>query len=63
MTEKLETLDPQERFQEFFKAEKYRQRISQMAVTGKTSLIVDFEDIWAFEQKLAEGLLEKPDES
>jgi replicative DNA helicase Mcm len=62
MTEKLETLDPQERFQEFFKAEKYRQRISQMAVAGKTSLIVDFEDLWAFEQKLAEGLLEKPDE-
>jgi len=62
MTEKLETLDPQALFQEFFKAEKYRQRISQMAVAGKTSLIVDFEDLWGFEQKLAEGLLEKPDE-
>jgi replicative DNA helicase Mcm len=62
MTEKLETLDPQALFQEFFKAEKYRQRISQMAIAGKTSLIVDFEDLWGFEQKLAEGLLEKPDE-
>jgi len=62
MTEELEVIDPQERFQEFFKMEKYRQRISQMAVTGKTSLIVDFEDILAFDQKLAEKLLETPDE-
>ena len=62
MTEELETIDPQERFQELFKTEKYRQRISQMAVTGKTSLIVDFEDILIFDQRLAEELLEKPDE-
>ena len=62
MTEELETIDPQERFQELFKTEKYRQRISQMAVTGKTSLIVDFEDILIFDQILAEELLEKPDE-
>ena len=41
MTEQLEVIDPQERFQEFFKTEKYRQRISQMAVGGKTSLVVD----------------------
>ncbi len=33
MTEELETIDPQERFQELFKTEKYRQRISQMAVS------------------------------
>ena len=62
MTEELETIDPQERFQELFKTEKYRQRISQMAVTGKTSLIVDFEDVLIFDQRLAEELLEKPDE-
>ena len=62
MTEELETIDPQERFQELFKTEKYRQRISQMAVAGKTSLIVDFEDILIFDQRLAEELLEKPDE-
>jgi len=62
MTEELETIDPQERFQEFFKTEKYRQRISQMAVAGKTSLIADFEDVSAFDQRLANGLLEKPDE-
>ncbi len=62
MTEELETIDPQERFQEFFKTEKYRQRISQMAVSGKTSLIVDFEDILIFDNKLAEELRERPDE-
>jgi replicative DNA helicase Mcm len=62
MTEELETIDPQERFQELFKTEKYRQRISQMGVAGKTSLMVDFEDILIFDQRLAEELLEKPDE-
>jgi replicative DNA helicase Mcm len=62
MTEELETIDPQERFQELFKGEKYRQKISQMAVAGKTSLIVDFEDILVFDRELAEELLEKPDE-
>ena len=62
MTEELETVDPQEQFQEFLKTEKYRQRISQMAVAGKTSLIIDFEDLLVFDQKLAETLLERPDE-
>jgi len=63
MTEELEASDPQELFQEFFKLEKYRQRISQMVVTGKTSLTVDFEELFAFDQKLAEELLEKPDDN
>lgn len=63
MTEELEATDPQELFQEFFKLEKYRQRISQMVVTGKTSLTVDFEELFAFDQKLAEELLEKPDDN
>jgi replicative DNA helicase Mcm len=62
MAEELEAIDPQERFQEFFKTEKNRQRISQMAVAGKTSLIVDFEDLLIFDQKLAEELREQPDE-
>ena len=62
MTEELEVIDPQERFMEFFKRERYRQGISQMAVVGKTSLIVDFEDLLTFDQKLAEELLENPDE-
>ncbi|MGC8999279.1 MAG: minichromosome maintenance protein MCM [Candidatus Bathyarchaeia archaeon] len=62
MTEELEIIDPQERFLELFKTEKYRQRISQLAVSGKTSLIVEFEDILTFDHRLAEQLLEKPDE-
>jgi replicative DNA helicase Mcm len=33
-----------------------------MAVAGKTSLIVDFEDVLIFDRSLAEELLEKPDE-
>jgi len=60
--EELEAIDPQERFLELFKMEKYRQRISQLAVAGRTSLIVEFEDILAFDQRLADELLEKPDE-
>jgi replicative DNA helicase Mcm len=62
VTEELEAIDPQERFQDFFKTERYRQRISQMAVLGKTSLTVDFEDLLAFDQGLAQELLERPDE-
>ena len=62
MTEELESTDPQELFQEFLKTEKYRQRISQMVVTGRTSLTVDFEDIFAFNQELAEEFLNRPDE-
>jgi len=63
MTEELEVIDPQERFQEFFKTERYRQRISQLSVTGKTSLMVDFEELLAFDQRLAENLLENPEEN
>jgi len=62
MTEELETIDPQEHFQEFFKTEKYRQKISQMAVAGRKTLVVDFDDLLAFDQELAEELLETPDE-
>jgi replicative DNA helicase Mcm len=54
--------DPQERFLEFFKKEKYREKISQMAIQGKESFTVDFEELFAFDQKLAEITLEKPDE-
>ncbi|NWG10198.1 minichromosome maintenance protein MCM [Candidatus Bathyarchaeota archaeon] len=62
MTGELEVIDPQERFQDFFKTDKYRQRISQMAVTDKLSLTVDFEELLAFDQKLAEQLLGQPEE-
>jgi len=53
---------PQERFQLVLKSDKYRERISQMALNGSSSLIVDFEDILVADSKLAEGLLERPDE-
>jgi replicative DNA helicase Mcm len=62
VVEELEVGDPQERFQTFLKGEQYRQRLSQMAMSGKTSLTVDFEDLLAFDQKLAELLLDRPDE-
>jgi replicative DNA helicase Mcm len=62
MTSRQQTVDPQERFLEFFKKEKYRQKISQMALTGKESITVDFEELFAFDQALAAKLLEKPDE-
>jgi replicative DNA helicase Mcm len=62
MTEELEAADPQEQFQEFLKTEKYRQRMSQMSVAGKTSVTIDFEDLLAFDQKLAEVLLDRPEE-
>lgn len=62
MTKELETMDPQEFFQEFLKLDKYRQRIAQMAVAGKKSLIIDFEDILSFDNIIAENLLEKPEE-
>jgi replicative DNA helicase Mcm len=57
-----QTTDPQERFLEFLKREKYRQRISQMAIQGKESIEAEYEELFAFDQKLAESLLEKPEE-
>jgi len=54
--------DPQERFQDFLKSDKYRERLSRMAVAGSTSLIVDFEELLAADAALAESVLEKPDE-
>ena len=62
MVEEMEIIDPQERFQNFFKTEEYRKRLSQMAMGGRTSVVVAFEDLLAFDQKLAEELLDKPEE-
>ena len=56
-----DTTDPQERFLDFFKKDKYREKISQMAIQGKESFTVEFEELFGFDQKLAEILLEKPD--
>jgi len=62
MTEEVSVADPQERFQDFFKSDKYRQRFSEMAITSKTSLVVDFEDLLATDSALAEGVIETPDQ-
>jgi replicative DNA helicase Mcm len=62
LTIKQETVDPQERFLDFFKKQKYRKRIRQMALTGKESIPVEFEELFAYDQALAERLLEKPDD-
>ena len=62
MTEEIALADPQERFQDFLKSDKYRTRISQMAITESKSLVVDFDDLLAADSELAEVILEKPDE-
>jgi replicative DNA helicase Mcm len=62
MTEELALADPQERFQDFLKADKYRKRISQMTITESASLVVDFDDLLAVDSELAEAMLGRPDE-
>jgi len=64
MTEEETTTqtDPQSRFQDFLKAEKYRRALSQMAVEAKTSMTVDFEDLLVADQDFAEALVDQPDE-
>jgi len=51
----------EERLHEIFSIEKYRLRLSQLAVTGGRSIQVDFEDIIRFDPELAKMLVEKPD--
>ena len=58
----LEAVEPTQRFQEFFKKEKYRQRIAQLAISGRNSLTIDFEELYGFDQALSEHLLAKPEE-
>lgn len=55
-------VDPQERFQDFLKSEKYRRSLSQMVIEGKTSIVVDFEDLVAADASLADEILKRPDE-
>ncbi|TRO48052.1 Minichromosome maintenance protein MCM, partial [Candidatus Bathyarchaeota archaeon] len=62
MASKLEAVDPQEQFLDFFKKKKYRDKISQLGITGQESITVVFEDLFAFDQQLAENLMEKPDD-
>ncbi|HDQ05183.1 MAG TPA: minichromosome maintenance protein MCM [Candidatus Bathyarchaeota archaeon] len=62
MTEETLTADPEELFLDFFKSDKYRERLSVMAVSGKKSFVVDFDELLAAEPQLAQQLIDKPDE-
>jgi len=62
MTEETLRADPEELFLDFFKSDKYRERLSTMAVTGKKSVILDFDELMASYPDLAQQLLNKPDE-
>ncbi len=62
MTEETITLDPEALFLDFFKMDKYRERISSMAVSGSSSFVVDFDELLASEPKLAQLLMESPDD-
>ena len=60
---------PEERFQEFlrtFQPEKgeykYRKRLGQLRNLGQHYIVVDFEDLLAYDQELAKLLVDKPDE-
>jgi replicative DNA helicase Mcm len=66
----MSTTELQEGFREFlrgFKTEmeehKYRKKLSQMALTGSKSLVVDFEDLMAFDSELAKEIVNNPDEA
>ena len=62
MTEETLTADPEVLFLNFFKLDKYRERLSSMAVAGNKSFFVDFDELLAAEPKLAQQLMDKPDE-
>jgi len=59
---------PEERFQDFLRSfatedeYKYRKRLGHVALSGSRSLVVDFEDLIAFDPELARFILDKPDE-
>ena len=54
--------DPEALFLDFFKMDKYRERISSMAIAGSKSFTVDFDELLASEPKLAQQLMDNPDE-
>jgi replicative DNA helicase Mcm len=62
MTEETLTADPEALFLDLFKMDKYRERISNMAVSGNKSFVVDFDELLAAEPQLAQQLMNKPDE-
>ena len=60
--------NPEEKFQDFLRSfmaddeYKYRKRLGNVAIAGSKSLLVDFEDLIAFDPSLARSILDKPDE-
>lgn len=60
MTDKAQTYDPQEAFEQLFKSKAYREQLATLALQGKTSLDMPFEDVVAHDKGLAEGLIAKP---
>jgi len=62
MTEETLTANPEDLFLDFFKSDKYRERLSVMAVSGKKSIMVNFDELLAAEPALAQQLMDKPDE-
>ena len=62
MTEEVLNADPEALFLDFFKLDKYREHISNMAVSGNNSFVVDFQELLADEPKLAQQLMNNPDE-
>ncbi len=62
MTEEALAADPEEIFLDFFKSDRYRERLSVMAVSGKKSFVVDFDELLAAEPTLAQQLTDNPDE-
>ncbi|HIQ23951.1 MAG TPA: minichromosome maintenance protein MCM [Pyrodictium delaneyi] len=64
-----QVIDVHERFYEFIRSfrdrsgsYKYRERIKQMITMGQKSLIVDYNDLYLFDNRLARLLIERPDE-
>ncbi len=63
-----EVIDVKERFYEFLRSfrsrdgrYKYRERVRQIPITGVKSLIVDFNDLYEYDMRLARIFLEQPD--
>ncbi len=66
---RTETARPEDAFQDFFRSyqtddvgSKYRKRLAQVAVNNGRSLVVDFEDLIAFDPALARSVVEHPDD-
>jgi len=64
-----QTSRPEDVFQDFFRSyqadqvgSKYRKRLAQVAVNNGISLIIDFDDLIAFDPALARSVTERPDD-